>query len=99
MTATLPTPPGPDPAAHLSREVLADDARDYWTLRDLIIDKLNPPDSDFAEIHIMCTAIEDATALIEAIPCVCTEAAASGEDDPCPRCQVLGRTADVREER
>ena len=97
MTATMPGPA--DPAAHLSREVLADDARDYWTLRDLIIDRLNPPDSDYAEIHIMCEAVRRAAELIEAIPCACTEAAASGEDDPCPRCQVLGRTADVREER
>lgn len=97
MTATMPDPA--DPASHLSRAVLADDARDYWTLRDLIIDRLNPPDSDFAEIHIMCTAIEDAAELIESIPCACTPAARLGEDDPCPRCQALGRIADERVER
>lgn len=90
MTATMPVPP-------------SDDAQDYWTLRDQVIDKLNPPDEDVAEIDIMCRAVDRAAAYIEAIPCTCPPGAASRElpmgDDPCGRCTVLGRCVDVREER
>lgn len=89
MTATVPTGPS------------SDDAQDYWTLRDHVIDRLNPPDGETSEVHGMCTAIDRAAAFIETIPCTCPPGAADPMvyDDPCDRCAALGRCADEREER
>lgn len=79
----------------------SDDAQDYWTLRDHVIDQLNPPDEDMSEIYIMCTAIDRAADYIAATPCTCPPEAADPMvyDDPCDRCAALGRRADEREER
>lgn len=78
--------------------VTEDYADDYETLRDLIIEKLNPPDDDIGEVAVLGSAIEAAVTFIERQPCTCTPEMV--EDwDPCRRCDVLGRLGDVRQER
>ncbi len=72
---------------------------DYEILRDTLIAAFNPPDEDAAEPAVMTSAIDRAWAFIVAYPCVCSPGAVEYEDDPCPRCRVLGRRNDVPEER
>lgn len=72
---------------------------DYEILRDAVIDHFNPPDDDIAEVAIMLGAIEVASEFIAGLPCYCSPAAADLDDDPCGRCEALGRVSDVAVER
>lgn len=67
------------------------EATDYETLRDHIIDKLNPSDDDAAEVSILCAAIDQAVGYIEAQPCTCPAGTFEDYGDPCPRCWALMR--------
>lgn len=75
--------------------VTEDFADDYETLRDVVIDLLNPRDDDIGEVAILQQAIESATGFIIAQPCECTPERIE-DYDPCRRCDVLGRLGDVR---
>jgi hypothetical protein len=58
----------------------------------------NPPDEDGAQSEILLGALFAARDYIAAQPCRCEKIDCGGPepeyDDPCPRCQVLGRLAD-----
>jgi len=60
---------------------------DYRMLADVVIEELNPSDSDDAEVSICINAVRRIAAYVRTLPCQC----ASGDDEmPCARCQVLG---------
>lgn len=69
------------------------DITQYEELRDHIVERLNPPDDDIAEIAIMLDAVGRAADYIESQPCACDD------EEPCGRCFALGRLMDVRVER
>ena len=61
------------------------DARcDYRTLADAVIETLNPPDGDEAEVSLCITAVERIGAYVQSLPCTCV-------DEPCGRCAALGQ--------
>jgi hypothetical protein len=68
---------------------------DYELLRDVIIDHLNPRDDDVAEVAIMISAVERVASYVAGLPCYCTPEAADFDDDPCGRCEALGRVSNV----
>ena len=74
------------------------DRCDYRLLADKVIDELNPPDGDEAEVSICFNAIEDAAVYIQQQPCTCTPAMVE-DGSPCPRCAALGRIGDTRMDR
>jgi hypothetical protein len=78
--------------------VTDDYADDYETLRDLVIDLLNPPDGDDGEAFILSNAITAAARFVEEQPCVCTPDQIE-DFDPCRRCSVLGRLGNTRVDR
>lgn len=67
---------------------------DYEIVRDVIAERLNPPDDDAAETHICTQAIEAAADFIAAYPCSCSGNPEDGAYDACERCKVLGRLND-----
>lgn len=75
--------------------VTEDYADDYETLRDLVIDLLNPSDGDDGEVFILSNAITYAVTFIEQQPCTCTPAQVE-DYDPCRRCSVLGRLGNAQ---
>lgn len=69
-------------------------ARDYATVRDCIIEVLNPPDEDMSEDYILCRAVQQAAWFIsEDIPCTCP-ADVDETYERCNRCAALGRRGD-----
>jgi hypothetical protein len=60
---------------------------DYRMLADTVIERLNPPDGDAAEVDICETAIANIANYVESLPCTCTP----GHDEPCGRCAALGQ--------
>ncbi|KPM55770.1 hypothetical protein ACG83_10885 [Frankia sp. R43] len=91
---------GHDPDEVCTCEPGGIDICEYRMVADLVIDRLNPPDSDFAEVSIVSEAIERLASYVEKLPCTCLADAAPPElGDPCERCRVLGRRLDKREER
>lgn len=79
-------------------EVTADYADDYETIRDRVIELLNPPDGDDGEAFILENAIAAAARFVEEQPCRCTPAMID-DYDPCRRCSVLGRLGNARVDR
>ena len=70
----------------------------YNDLWNTVAELFNPPDSDsWHPLH----SIEAAVKLIETQPCACAPTAAAPEylEDPCERCQTLGRIHDRLVER
>lgn len=61
----------------------------YRLLADTVIKHLNPLGADEAEISLLMSAVERATAYIECQSCDCMKAELYG--DPCDRCRVLGQ--------
>lgn len=74
---------------------------EYEEIRDAVIDHLNPPDSDAAEVGILVEAIERAARVLVTITCSCAPTAGppEWEWEPCDRCAALGRARDVRLDR
>lgn len=70
----------------------------YRILADKVVEELNPPDGEEAELSICFNAIEDAATFIANQPCTCTVGMVQ-DHDPCPRCAVLGRLGDVAVQR
>jgi hypothetical protein len=60
----------------------------YRLLADAVIEQLNPPDGDEAEVGICITAIEGIAAYVASLPCTCKP---GPEDGPCGRCNALGQ--------
>lgn len=59
-------------------------------LEEAIVERFNPPDDDSSTTY---TVLEHVADLVEAQPCACP--AGAGEDEePCWRCQALGRVND-----
>ncbi|ONH58369.1 hypothetical protein CcI49_23220 [Frankia sp. CcI49] len=76
------------------------DICEYRMIADTVIERLNPPDSDVAEVAIVLESIAHLADYVEKLPCTCPPDAAPPElGDPCDRCRVLGRRLDKREER
>ena len=61
---------------------------DYRLLADAVIEHLNPPDGDEAEVGICITAIEQIADFVQSLICSCSR---MDDDEPCPRCSVLGQ--------
>jgi hypothetical protein len=61
---------------------------DFRLLADTIIDQLNPPDGDDAEVAICMRAIARVAEFARSQPCTCPRRPAA---DPCDRCAVLGQ--------
>jgi hypothetical protein len=61
---------------------------DYRLLADAVIEHLNPPDGDEAEVSICVTAVENIAAYVGSLPCAC---APGYDDEPCGRCTALGQ--------
>lgn len=60
----------------------------YRMLADAVIEHLNPPDGDEAEVAICIIAVEQIAAFVQSVPCWCL----SGNDvGPCERCEALGQ--------
>lgn len=76
-----------------------DDNTEYELLRDAVIEHLNPPDDDAAEVSILIDAIEQAASYIESQPCTCTPEQIDEYGEACARCTALGRVGDERAER
>ncbi len=72
------------------------DRCDYRLLADTIIDQLNPPDGDDAEVAICMRAVGQAAEFIRGLPCTCPRRAGA---EPCGRCAVLGQYQGERVER
>lgn len=70
------------------------DRCDYRLVVDRVIELLNPPDDDAAEVSICITAVEGIAGYVASLPCVCLPGAAEYEVDACDRCRALGRVAD-----
>lgn len=69
------------------------DGEDYVVLRDHLVDLLNPPDDDAAEVSILIKAVVRAVRWIEQQPCVCPGGNAELDyDEACERCAALGRS-------
>jgi hypothetical protein len=68
------------------------DRCEYRILADAVIEHLNPPDDDEAEVAICCTAIEEVAAFVASLPCACVPGGEPAEC--CERCRVLGRWRD-----
>lgn len=77
----------------------SEEREDYELLRDTIIEAFNPPDDDVAEVALMTDTLDRVWAYVVAQPCTCPPGAAAFEVEPCDRCAVLGRAADVVVER
>ena len=60
---------------------------DYRMLADMVIERLNPPDGDAAEVDICESAIAKIANYVDSLPCTCTP----GDDEPCGRCAALGQ--------
>jgi hypothetical protein len=88
----------PPPAGQRPQAVTEDYADDYETLRDLVIDLLNPPDGDDGEAFILSNAITAAARFVDEQPCACTPERIE-DCDPCRRCSILGRLGNTRVER
>ena len=61
---------------------------DYRLLADAVIEHLNPPDGDEAEVGICMAAIESIAGFVRAQPCICYLMA---DGEACGRCSVLGQ--------
>jgi hypothetical protein len=79
---------------HYDRDELVEAATSYIQLRNLIIERFNPPDDDVAEIVIMLGSVNVAADALEIRGCACTTADVD-DGRPCERCQALGRLGDV----
>lgn len=64
------------------------DRCDYRLLADTVIEHLNPRGDDIAEVAICITAIERIAAFVATLICSC---ARIEDQEPCPRCAVLGQ--------
>ena len=65
-----------------------DDRCGYRHLADTVIAKLNPPDGDEAEEWLCADAIGRIAAFVQSLICSCSRI---DDDEPCPRCSVLGQ--------
>ena len=72
------------------------DRCEYRLVADLVNDRLNPPDHDYAEAAVVMEAIERIAVFVESLPCTCV---ADDEGEPCARCAALGRQHDVPSQR
>ena len=63
------------------------DRCDYRMLADKVIERLNPPDSDEAEVALLMHALDVAADYITDQPCFCDQE----PDLPCFRCSALGQ--------
>jgi hypothetical protein len=72
------------------------DRCDWRLLADTICDLFNPPDDDVAEEAIVLAAVQRAADYIVSLPCTCVPGAGPPDydEDPCGRCQALGRAQD-----
>lgn len=68
------------------------DRCEYRMLADAVSIGLNPHDGDEAEVSLLVTAVEKATAYILSLPCACEP---GYSEEPCQRCAVTGRWHDV----
>lgn len=60
----------------------------YRLLADAVIEHLNPPDGDEAEIGICISAVAAVADYVRSMPCTC---APGCDDEPCGRCAALGQ--------
>jgi hypothetical protein len=60
---------------------------DYRMLADKVIERLNPPDGDEAEVALLMLALDVAADYITDQPCFCDRE----PDLPCFRCSALGQ--------
>ncbi len=59
----------------------------YRMLADAVIEYLNPPDGDDAEVAICISAVETIASYVASLPCACTP---GYDGEPCRRCAALG---------
>lgn len=85
MTATVTHDPKTDWCAC---EPLGMNRCDYRLLADDVIEMLNPPDGDEAEVGICISAIAGIAAYVASLPCTCSP---GYDDEPCGRCEALGQ--------
>jgi hypothetical protein len=77
-----------DPAGDCTCGPNAEDRCEYRLLADEILEALNPPGDDVAEVAILISAVKHAAAAIERQPCEC----GYGPDGAtCGRCSALGQ--------
>jgi hypothetical protein len=72
------------------------DRCDYRMLADAVIEHLNPPDGDEAEVAICISAIQDIAGFAASLICSCARIEDGGR---CPRCAVLGQHQGKRVDR
>ena len=61
---------------------------DYRLLADAVLEHLNPPGDDVAEVAICVSAVERIAGYVRSLPCTC----GPGYDyPPCGRCAVVGQ--------
>ena len=63
---------------------------DYRLLADTVIERLNPPDRDEAEVAICVSAVERIAGYVASLPCRCG-LVSEDASEPCPRCAALGQ--------
>jgi hypothetical protein len=61
---------------------------DYRLLADAVIEHLNPPDDDVAEVSLCITAVKRAAAYVASLPCTCEP---GYDHEPCARCNAIGQ--------
>ena len=66
------------------------DRCDYRLLADTVIEQLNPPDGDEAEVSLCISTIEQIAAYVRSLPCTCLPRT-SDATEPCGRCFALGQ--------
>ena len=80
--------PAHDPAGDCTCEPNAGDRCEYRLLADEILEALNPPGDDVAEVAVLISAVKHAAAVIGRLPCEC----GYGPDGAtCGRCSALGQ--------
>ena len=64
---------------------------EYRLLADCVIEQLNPPDGEDAEVSICMDAVERIVTYVTGQPCAC--AGDPARYGVCPRCRALGQNA------
>lgn len=83
---------------HMDHDELVSYASDYFLLRDVVINRLNPRDDDASEVSVLMCWIEHVANTLEAMPCTCTPAMVE-DNSACPRCDALGKLGDQVQSR
>jgi hypothetical protein len=77
-----------DPDADCTCEPLSIDICEYRMLADAVIEHLNAPDGDEAEVSLCITAVQRVAAYVASLPCTCEPGYAH---QPCGRCDAIGQ--------